>query len=240
MKHKKEQSQKLKLLKMTTKIRILIVDDHQLILKGIICSLKEVGDFDIVTANTCDDALNILKIHQVKNPFQILFTDLSFSNNTSVTVLENGEALIKEIRNSNIMVKIAVITGHSETNKVFNVIRNLNPDAYLLKSKSDAKELLFAIEKIQENDYYYTHEIHQKIMKRTIIEVKMDDIAIQILKELPKHPKISNLEDVIIKPDGSTIKLRSIESRLAKLRADLDANNNSDLLLKAKELGIID
>jgi hypothetical protein len=68
----------------------------------------------------------------------------------------------------------------------------------------------------------------------------MDEVAIQVLKELPNHPKISNLEGVILKNDGSVIKLRSIETKLSNLRADLNANNNTDLILKAKELGIID
>ena len=57
---------------------------------------------------------------------------------------------------------------------------------------------------------------------------------------LPNHAKISNLEGVITKADGSLIKLRSIETKLANLRTDLNANNNTDLVLKAKELGIID
>ena len=68
----------------------------------------------------------------------------------------------------------------------------------------------------------------------------MDDVAIQILKELPNHPKISNLEGIITKDDGSFLKIRSIENKLAKLRTDLQANNNTDLVLKAKELGILD
>ena len=84
------------------------------------------------------------------------------------------------------------------------------------------------------------HEIHQKIMKRNIVQIQMDDVAVQILKELPNHPKISNLEGVITKSDGSVIKLRSIETKLGILRTDLNANNNTDLILKAKELGIID
>ena len=60
-------------------------------------------------------------------------------------------------------------------------------------------ELGFAIEKMLANDFYYSHEVHQKIMRRTIVQIKMDAIAIQILKALPKHPKISNLEGIILK-----------------------------------------
>lgn len=225
---------------METKIRILIADDHQLVIQGILCSLKEVGDFDVVSTTTCDEAFQLIKTHQNNNPFQLLFTDLSFDNSTKDTNLDGGEELIKAIRNNEIDIKIAVITGHTETNRVYNVISNLNPNAYLLKSKCDAIEIGFAVQKMLANDYYYTHEIHQKIMKRNIVQIQMDDVAVQILKELPNHPKISNLEGVITKSDGFVIKLRSIETKLGILRADLNANNNTDLILKAKELGIID
>ena len=225
---------------MENKTRILIVDDHQLVIQGILCSLKEVGDFDVVTRNTCDEAFQLIKSHQNNNPFHLLFTDLSFDNTTEDSLLDGGEELIKAIQNNNFDIKIAVITGHTETNRVYNVIRNLKPNAYLLKSKCDATEIGFAVQKMLINDFYYTHEIHQKIMRRNIIQIQMDDVAIQILKELPNHPKIANLEGIIEKNDGGFLKLRSIETKLGNLRADLNANNNTDLVLKAKELGIID
>ena len=224
---------------MENKIRILIADDHQLVIQGILCSLKEVGDFDVVTTDNCDDAFQLIKSNQNTNPFQLLFTDLSFENATEDSNLDGGEELIKAIKNNEFDIKIAVITGHTETNRVYNVISNLNPNAYLLKSKCDATEIGFAVQKMLANDYYYTHEIHEKIMRRTIIQIQMDDVAIQILKELPNYPKIANLEGVIKKGDGSFVKLRTIETKLSNLRADLNANNNTDLVLKAKELGLI-
>tara|TARA_R110002049_G_scaffold56399_3_gene155534 strand:+ start:2345 stop:3022 length:678 start_codon:yes stop_codon:yes gene_type:complete len=225
---------------MANKLRILIADDHQLVIQGILCSLKDVGDFDVVATNNCDEAFELIKKHQNTNPFQLLFTDLSFDNTSETTNLDGGEELIKAIKNNDFDIKIGVITGHTETNRVYNVISNLNPNAYLLKSKCDAREIGFAIQKMLANDYYYTHEIHQKIMRRNIVQIQMDDVAIQILKELPNHPKIANLEGLVTKGDGTAIKLRSIETKLGNLRTDLNANNNTDLILKAKELGIID
>ena len=225
---------------MDNKIRILIVDDHQLVIKGILCSLKEVGDFDVVTTNNCDDAFNLIKADINSNPFQLLFTDLSFDNITDQSILQGGEELIKAIIHDEIDIKIGVITGHTKTNRVYNVISNLKPNSYLLKSKCNAAEIGFAIQKMLVGEYYYTHEIHQKIMYRNIVKIQMDDIAIQILKALPNHAKISNLEGIIKKNDGTRIKLRSIEAKLANLRTDLNANNNTDLILKVKELGIID
>ena len=225
---------------MADKTRILIADDHQLTLDGICFHLKELGGFDVVTINNCDAAFELIKLNENTTPFQILFTDLSFDNTTQQTNLKGGEELIKAIRKNKIDIKIGVITGHAETNRVYNVISNLNPNAYLLKSKCDATEIGFAVQKILHNEYYYTHEIHQKILSRNIVQIQMDEVALQILNELPKHVKIANLEGIISKNDGIKIKLRSIETKLANLRTDLNANNNIDLILKAKELGIID
>lgn len=225
---------------MENKIRILIADDHQLVLEGFLNSLKEVGDFDVVTTTNCDAAFDLIKTHINSNPFQLLFTDLSFDNITEESDLDGGEELIKAIRNNEFDIKIGVITAHTETNRIYNVISNLNPNSYLLKSKSSATEIGFAVQKMLANEYYYTHEIHQKILRRNVVQIQMDDVAIQILKELPNHSKISNLEGVIKKNNGTAIKLRSIETKLANLRTDLNANNNTDLILKVKELGIID
>ena len=225
---------------MVPKTRILIADDHPLVLHGMHCALKEIGDFDVVTTNNCDAAFELIKSNENTTPFQILFTDLSFDNATQQTNLSGGEELIKAIRKSIIDIRIGVITGHTETNRVYNVISNLNPNAYLLKSKCDAAEVGFALQKMLNNEYYYTHEIHQKIMRRNIVQIQIDEFALQILKELPNHVKIANLEGVITKKDGTIIKLRSIEAKLANLRTELNANNNTDLILKAKELGIID
>lgn len=225
---------------MENKIRILIADDHQLVLEGFLNSLKEVGDFDVVTTTNCDAAFDLIKTHINSNPFQLLFTDLSFDNITEESDLGGGEELIKAIRNNEFDIKIGVITAHTETNRIYNVISNLNPNSYLLKSKSSATEIGFAVQKMLANEYYYTHEIHQKILRRNVVQIQMDDVAIQILKELPNHSKISNLEGVIKKNNGTAIKLRSIETKLANLRTDLNAKNNTDLILKVKELGIID
>lgn len=225
---------------MAGQTKILLVDDHQLILEGILSYLKDIDNLEIETANSCDEAFSKIKSSLSENPFHIVFTDLSFDNQNKNVILDGGEAFIKSILKEAIPIKVGVITGHSETNRIFNVIHNLNPSAYILKGKCSTDELTFAIQKMLKGEIYYTHEIHQKLLKRALVEIQMDDIAIQILKELPKHSKISNLEGLIKKDDGSLIKVRSIESKLSKLRTDLQANNNTDLILKAKELGIID
>lgn len=224
---------------MKSNLKILIVDDHQLLIDGVVQSLQKIGFINIRTTTKCDQAFKIIKEENQTNPFDVLFTDLSFDNALLNQEIKDGEDLIKAIRRENINIKIGVITGHSETNKIFNIVNNLKPSAYILKSKCDSEELRFAINKMTNDEYFYTHEIHEKLIRRNAAAYLMDEVAIQILKELPKHPKIANLEG-IIKKGKTTLSLRSIETKLSSLRLDLDANNNTDLVLKAKELGIID
>ena len=222
-------------------IRILVVDDHQLMAEGIVNALTQISEnYDITSFNSCDEAFEQLEQEKETNPYSILFTDLSFENQDEDTVIDGGESLIRKVREEGIDVKIGVITGHTETNRVFNVLRNLNPDAYILKNFCTKDELNFAIQQMKKGIPFYTHEIHQKILKRNVVQIQMDEVAIQILKQLPKQSKIINLEGMIKKSDGKYMKIRAIENKLANLRIDLNAKNNTDLVLKAKELGIID
>lgn len=226
---------------MEDNLRILVVDDHQLMAEGIVSALSQISEgYDIISFNSCDEAFEHLFEAADKNPIDILFTDLSFENTDEDTIIDGGESLIRKVREEGIPLKIGVITGHTETNRVFNVIKNLNPDAYILKNQCTKDELTYAIQQMKRGISFYSHEIHQKILKRNIIQIQMDDVAIQILKQLPKQSKIINLEGMIKKADGKFMKIRAIENKLANLRIDLNANNNTDLVLKAKELGIID
>jgi DNA-binding NarL/FixJ family response regulator len=225
---------------MEDNIRILVVDDHQLMVDGIVMALEQFPNYRVTSFNTCDDAFHELLETLDSDPYNVLFTDLSFENVTEDSEIDGGESLIRKVKDYNIPLKIGVITGHTETNRVFNVIRNLNPDAYILKNQCSAEELNFAIRKMMSNDRFFTHEIHNKILKRNVVQIQMDEVAIQILKQLPKQSKIINLEGMIKKSDGKYMKIRAIENKLANLRIDLGAKNNTDLVLKAKELGIID
>jgi len=225
---------------MKEKIKILLVDDHVLVLKGLVTLLNGISDFtfEIHSVNNCDEAYQAIVFAEKTEPFHILFTDLTFPENN--TEIDSGEELINVIKKVAPNLKIGVITMHAKTNRIFNVIKNQQPLSYILKDNCSTNELNFAIQKMLKNENYYSHEIHQKLLGRRVVEISMDEISIQILKELPKHAKLSNLLGHIKNKSGQVLKTRSIETRLAGLRIDLNAKNNTDLVIKAKELGIID
>lgn len=223
------------------RVKIIAVDDHSFVLEGIVNALEKHDEIQIIGKSNCDDAYKEIKNAAASNnAFDILFTDLSFDNLSGSDEIRDGEVLIKRLDEEGIRPKTGVITGHSSTNRVFNVINNLKPLAYILKSHCTADELYFAVQKMKNNEYFYTHSIHEKLMNRKIIGIEMDNVAIQILKELPKHSRIKNMLGVIVNSKGVALSLRTIENKLSNLRIDLGANNNIDLFIIAKELGIVD
>ena len=220
-------------------IKILLVDDHFLVLKGLISLFDEISDFtfDIHSKTNCDDAYEAILSNEKTKPFDIFFTDLSFSNNTEIN---SGEELINLVKKTVPNLRIGIITMHAKTNRIFNVIKNQQPLAYILKGTCNENELNSAIQKMLKNEIYYSDAIHQKLLQRRAVEISMDEVSVQIIKELPKHPKLSNLFGHIKNESGEDLKKRAIETKLADLRINLNAKNNTDLVLKAKELGIID
>jgi len=223
------------------RIKIIAVDDQSFVLEGILNALSKHDEIQIIGKSNCDDAYKEIKNAEVaNNAFDILFTDLSFDNLTDSDEIRDGEDLIKRLDEEGIRPKLGVITGHSSINRVFNIIHNLKPLAYILKSHCTADELYFAVKKMKNNEYFYTHSIHEKLLNRRIIGIEMNDVAIQILKELPRHSKIKNMLGIIVNSKGVKLSLRTIENKLSNLRVDLGANNNVDLFIIAKELGIVD
>ncbi len=221
------------------KINVIAVDDHPFFLKGFVSVLKEFDYISTTFFNNCDDAFKEIVSHKELMPYDILFADLSFDNTKAHTIIDSGIALIQKIKSLKIPIKICVFSGYSETNRIYHTINNVDPHAYILKSNCNVREIGLVLESIARGEKYYSPEIFQKLMKRTAFEIKMDEEAIQILQELPKHNKIKNMVGVIKKSDGTVLSMRSIEFKLNSLRLELNANNNIHLLLIAKELGII-
>lgn len=221
-------------------IKILVVDDHEMLLKGLVDSLKRAGYENVQSFLNCDLAYEaVLDANQKMDPFDVVFTDLSFENNSKAQ-FKQGEDLINQLKKISKATKVAVLSGHSETNRVINVIGNQDPDAYILKHECTPEEFDGAISKMLRDQKYYSQTVHQKIMNRRIIDIQTDETALEILRQLSKQYKIANMVGLIFNKKGKELSLRSIDNRLAELRESFNAVNNIDLVMKAKELGVID
>ncbi|TQR37383.1 response regulator [Brevibacillus brevis] len=136
-------------------IRVLLVDDHTMIRKGLRVLLESYSQIKIVgESHTGNDA--ILKANQLKP--DVVLMDLSLPNGL------DGFTASKEIRKSNPLVKIVILTMHDEEIFVQEAI-TVGAHGYILKNSHG--ELLFqAIVEVYRGKYFYKTSVSQEIINQ--------------------------------------------------------------------------
>lgn len=131
----------LKKLNMKT-IRILLADDHSIILDGIRAMLESNTSIEII--GEAKNGAEVIEIASKLNP-DVIIMDIS------MPVLSGIEAT-KEIKKINNKIKIIILTQH-ENNEYIVQLFKVGADGYLLKN-SKKTELLEAIKSVMINERY--------------------------------------------------------------------------------------
>jgi DNA-binding NarL/FixJ family response regulator len=128
-------------------IRLLIVDDHQIILDGLTSLLSgEQGIRVVGTANNGKEALEVLKILTV----DVVLMDIDMP-------VMNGIEAATEIRKNPSSPKVIILSMHKEMGMIKNLIQ-LGVDGYLIKN-SGKEELLKAIRDVFSNRQVFSPEV---------------------------------------------------------------------------------
>ena len=134
----------------TDSIQIILVDDHQLLRKGLIKILNSNGYVNIIETSNGEDLLGILK---KTNP-DIIILDLHMPK-------MNGFECIKQIKKENTHSKVLVLSMLDDEVSIIKMIKS-GVDGYLLKD-SDPKELIHAIQVILEGGDYYSELVNLRL-----------------------------------------------------------------------------
>lgn len=132
---------------MITKIKLVLVDDHQLIITGLQQIFSNHSDLEIL--QTFTDARMALAYLQ-ENEIDILVTDLDMPNFTGID-------LIKEIRKIKPKQKIIVLSMIDQASIINRMIK-YDINGFLLKNDAQT-ELPDAIRKVANGEIYYNKEI---------------------------------------------------------------------------------
>ena len=153
------------------KIKILIADDHQLIIDGIKSLINNVPQFDLIAeANNGKEAVKIAKLI---NP-DIVLMDIDMP-------IMNGIEATEKIKSFNPEIKIIILSMHNEKGLVKKLIR-LGADGYLLKN-SDQNELIEAISKVASGQQYFSPEVTMSLLNKET-EIKSSFKANSIISDL--------------------------------------------------------
>ena len=130
--------------------QIILVDDHQLLRKGLIKILNANGFTNIIEAANGEELLELLK----NTSPDIILLDLYMPK-------MNGFESIKHIKKVNPHAKVLVVSMLDDKISIIQMIKS-GVDGYLLKD-SDSKEIIEAIQIILEGGNFYSSMANERL-----------------------------------------------------------------------------
>lgn len=212
-----------------------MVDDHPIILKGYELSLNEFSDnyiFEFYKAQNSVEAVNLIEQNE-PDFFHIVFLDIRLPVNNDYALI-NGEDLGIKIRKTT-NSKIIVLSSIGDTQRIYSILNNLEPDGYIIKTETTPEILLDAIDAVLNDRNYFSSKIKKLKNVQNSENPTLDVYDIKILYFLSVGEKMKNL------PDFVHLSIASIERRKKKIKAYFGNKEASDrqLIEAAKEKGFI-
>jgi DNA-binding NarL/FixJ family response regulator len=206
---------------MKNNLKIMVVDDHKLIRKGIKALIqKEKRITSIVEADSAENALELI---QKERP-NIIITDLSMPG-------FSGMHLITEVKKAYPEIGVLVLSMHNDEDYIMDAL-NAGAMGYLTKD-APPEEIIDAINSLSIGKMYYSSSLTD-ILARQIIQKKKKE-------ELIKSVKITNREIEVLKLiiDGYSNKdianklilsKRTIDNHRSNLMRKIGAKNTADIV----------
>ncbi len=219
---------------MKKELKILIVDDHPMIIEGYKNALQnnDFISFQVDTAISCGTALE--QVNKAReSPYDIFLLDIKIPPCTNPKIL-SGEDLGLYLKKSKPDAKIIISTMFNENLRLQNIFKNLDPEGFLVKSDVTPAELLKAVEVVSNGGKYYSESI-QNLRKVIGDDKTLDEFDRKILFYLSKGTKTKDLVNYI------PLSIGAIEKRKRKIKEVFDITDGGDkaILEKAERLGYL-
>lgn len=208
-----------------SKIKIIVVDDHQLFREGIISLLSKNDELEIV--GEADSVRELFSILDIKKAHVVLI-DISMPET-------NGLEAIKECREKYPDVKFIVLTMHAEGQYVVKAVRN-GAFGYLIKNANE-HELITAIRDVSVGKKHFNSEISQLMIGNMAIEgeshKKLSDREMEVIQLVSEGQTTKEIADQLF------VSARTVETHRVNMMKKLNVQNTAELIKKAAHLKLI-
>lgn len=209
-----------------SKIKLAIVDDHQLFRNGLDSLLSKHEDFEVII--NANSGMEFLKALEDGDLPEVLLLDLTMPEMSGFEVLLKIKKKYKSIRT-------IAISMHDDGNYVMQCIRN-GAYGYLLKN-ADEGELIKAIYTVYEGKKYFNKEISQQMINIISVEgnqpKKLSKKETEILKLIAGGQTTKDIANDLF------ISTRTVETHRANMMKKLDVKNTAELIKKSSELNLL-
>jgi DNA-binding NarL/FixJ family response regulator len=214
---------------MIKKIKVLLVDDHQLIIDGLKSLMKNAGEIEIAgTANNGREALRVLEILTI----DVVLMDIDMP-------VMNGIDALKEIKKGKPAIKVIILSMHDESGMIKNLLA-LGADGYLLKSTSQ-DELIRAIKKVSDGNKYFSTEVTLSLLNGSQSNSQLPKQQAEILTTREEEILKLIAEGYSNKEIGTRLFIshRTVDTHRTNLMKKLNTSNIAGLISYAIKSGLI-
>lgn len=214
-----------------TKKRILLVDDHQLIIDGLRGFIEANSEYAVVgEANTGTEAV---KLAGVLNP-DVILMDIEMPEMSGIQASE-------EIKRNFPHIKIIIVSMHNEKQLIKKLI-DQGADGYLLKN-SQQSEVMDAIEKVLKNQPYFSQDVTLSLLDKSQSKIGHSQEPMSELQLTERETEILKLvsQGMTNKEIGDTLNIshRTVDTHRTNLMKKLDVTNVAGLIRFAFKNGLI-
>lgn len=219
-------------------LNILMVDDHPIILEGyqnvLMGSIDDTYALSFDTANDCDSAYLLMTRAAKLRPYDICFFDISIPSSKNGEI-NSGQDLAKIAKELMPNTKIIILTMFDESFRIHNIIKNIDPEGFLIKSDLTSSELTEAFYHILNKPPYYSSTVSNHLKKTVKTDVYLDDVNRKIVYLLSKGVKTKSLINHI------DLSMSAIEKRKRQVKLLLGVEDGSDetLISEARDQGFL-
>ena len=218
--------------------RVLICEDIDSTNIGLTSTLSDAFTFRVDQADYADKALLMLKKGLMeKQPYDLLITDLSFNTQNENTQVPDGEALLRKVRALQPNLKSIIFSIEDRPHKIRRFLESLAVDAYVLKGRESACQMVEAIKSIHEGETYLSPELSAPLQASSTLGI--DEYDLRLLESLSEGYSQQEISKKFKKQGVSPHSLSSIEKRVNRLKETLSARNIANLIAISKDMGFI-
>jgi DNA-binding NarL/FixJ family response regulator len=208
----------------STKLRILLVDDHPMVRERLAAAIHE--EPDLIVCGEAEDRFTALEMIGHKTP-HLVIVDLTLKQS-------HGLELIKDIRHQHPDLAILVVSMHDELLHAERVIR-AGARGYITKQEATGK-IMVAIRTVLRGEVYMSEKMAARIATaavgsrrgmNTLPVARLSDRELRVFEMLGQGHNTRQIADDL------HLDMRTIETYRARIKEKLDLKDANELLQHA-------
>ena len=214
------------------KIKVVIVDDHTIVRKGLVSLLDDEEDIDVI--GEAEDGHEAIRTVEKLNP-DVVIMDIGMPS-------MNGLEAVRLLKKERPAIRILILTMHANEEYIIEALKS-GACGYLIK-KSAPRELTSAIRIADAGEMYLSPAIATKVVNRFMTETaihhngqKKEDVLtsrereiIQMIAEGKSNKEIA---------DKLSISLKTVKNHRSNMMDKLNLHNTAEITQYAIKTGIL-